>query len=150
MVLVFLSDELEWNFYQLLIIQLFVLQWRGITDTEYTTTQEIIWIYSFCAEKGAKEDTQGLKFFKSYMDDILCTFMGNPLDYLEYANSRHKNLQFTLETPNGSRDLDFTELNSNINEYRKIGCRWYQKAKDTRIIFIFRSCAPSQHKIIVI
>ena len=76
----------------------------------------------------------------------MCTVKENPLDYLEYANSLHKNLQFTLETPNGSVDLAFLDLNMNINEDRKISCYWYQKSTDTGIILNFRSCAPLQHK----
>ena len=80
------------------------------------------------------------------MDDIVCTVKGNPLDYLEYANSLHKNLQFILETPNGSADLAFLDLNINLNEDRKIICHWCQKSTDTGIILNFRSCAPLQHK----
>ena len=107
--------------------------------------QEIVWICSYCAEKGRKEDTLELKLFKVYVDDIVCTVKGNPLDYLEYANSLHKNLQFTLETPNGSGDLAFLELNINLNEDRKISCYWYQKSTDIGIILNFRSCSPLQH-----
>ena len=119
---------------------------QGITYTDYQTMQEIVWISSYFAEKGRKEDTLELKLFKRYVDDIVCTVMGNPLDYLEYANSLHKNLQFTLETPNGSGDLAFLDINININEDRKISCHWYQKSTDTGIILNFRSCAPLQHK----
>ena len=103
--------------------------------------QDIVWICSYCAEKGTKEDTQELKLIKRYVDDTVCTINGNPLDYLEYANSLHKNLQFFLETPNGSGDLAFLDLNINVNEDRKISCRWYQKSIDTGIILNFRSCA---------
>ena len=108
--------------------------------------QEIVWICSYCAEKGRKQDTLELKLFKRYMDDIVCTVKGNPLDYLEYANSLHKNLQFTLETPNGSGDLAFLDLNINLNEDRKISCQWYQKSTDTGIILNLRSCFPLQHQ----
>ena len=76
----------------------------------------------------------------------LCTVKGNPLDYLEYANSLHKNLQFTIQTPNGSGHMAFLDLNINLNEDRKLSCHWYQKSTDTRIILNFRSCAPLQHK----
>ena len=103
--------------------------------------QDIVWICSYCAEKGTKEDTQELKLIKRYEDDTVCTINGNPLDYLEYANSLHKNLQFTLETPNGSGDLAFLDLNINVNEDRRISCRWYQKSIDTGIILNFGSCA---------
>ena len=119
---------------------------HGITDTEYKTMQEIVWICSYCAEEGRKEDTLELKLFEMYVDDIVCTVKGKPLDFLEYANTLHKNLQITRETPNGSGDLAFLDLNINLNEDRKISCHWYQKSTDTCIILNFRSCAPLQHK----
>ena len=124
----------------------FHAKWQGITDTEYQTMQETVWNCSYCAEKVRKADTLELKLFKRYVDDIVCKVRGNPLDYLEYANCLHKNLQFTLETPNGSGDLAFLDLNINLNEDRKIRCHWYQKSTDTGIILNFRSCAPLQHK----
>ena len=80
------------------------------------------------------------------MHDIVCTVKGKPLDYLEYANSLHKNLQFTLETPNGNGNLAFLNLNIKLNEARKISCHWYQKSTDTGIILNFRSCASLQRK----
>ena len=96
-------------------------------------------------QKKVEKRTLELKLFKRYVDDIVCTVKGNPLDYLEYANSLHKNLQFTLETPNGSGDMAFIDLNINLNEDRKISCHCYQKSTDTGIILNFRSCAPLQH-----
>ena len=119
---------------------------QSITDTEHQTMQEFVWIGSYCTEKGRKEDTLELKLFKRYVDDIVCTVKGSPLDYLEYANSLHKNLQFTLESPNGSGDLALLDLNINQNEDRKISCHWYQKSTDTGIILNFRSYAPFKHK----
>ena len=91
-----------------------------ITDTEYQTMRGIVSICSSCTEKGRKEDTLELTLFKRYVDDIVCKVKGNPLDYLEHANSLYKNLQFTLETPNGSGDPAFLDLNINLNEDRKI------------------------------
>ena len=52
------------------------------------------------------------------MKDCAC------LHYPEYANSLHKNLQFTLETPNGSGDLAFLDLNTNVNQGSKISRHW--------------------------
>ena len=49
---------------------------QGITDTEYNTKQEIVWICSYCAEEGRKEETLELKLFKRYVDDIVCTIKG--------------------------------------------------------------------------
>ena len=83
---------------------------QGITDTEYKTMQEVVWICSYCAEEGKKEDTLEMNLFMRYVDDIVCMVKGNPLNYLEYANSFHKNLQFTLETPNGSEYRAFLDL----------------------------------------
>ena len=62
----------------------------------------------------------------------------------ESDNFLHNNLQFTPETPNGSGDLTFLDLDLNVNEYRKISCQCYQKSTDTGIILSFRSCAPLQ------
>ncbi|XP_075247191.1 uncharacterized protein LOC142340502 [Convolutriloba macropyga] len=68
-------------------------------------------ICSYCAEKVSKENTQELKLFKRYVDDIVYIVKKNPLDYLEYAKSLHKDLYFTLETPNDSGDQAFLDLN---------------------------------------
>ena len=48
---------------------------QGITDTEYQTIQEIVWICSYCTEKIRKEDTLDLK---KYVDDIVCTVKKEP------------------------------------------------------------------------
>ena len=120
---------------------------NSITDTEYKKMQEIVIICSYFAEKGAIEDTEELKFFlKRYVDDIVYTVKRNPVDYLEFANSLHKNLQFTLDTPNGSGDLTFINLNIKVINDRKLSCHWYQKQTDTGIILNFSSFAPFQHK----
>ena len=58
----------------------------------------------------------------------------------------HKNLQFTLKTPNGIGDPAILDLNINVNKDRKISYHWNQKSNDTGIILNFRSCAPLQHK----
>ena len=127
----------------------FYAKCQDITDRSYKTMQDIVWICSYCAEKGTKEDTQELKVFKRYVDGIVCTVKGNPLDYLEYANSLHKNLQFTLQTPNGGGELAFLDLNVNMSEDRKISCPWYQKSTDNGVILNFRSCAPLHKKHVI-
>ena len=65
---------------------------QGITDTDYKNMQEIVWISYYCAAEIRKEDTLELKLFKRYVDEIVCAVKENPLDYLESANSLHKNL----------------------------------------------------------
>ena len=99
--------------------------------------QEIVWVCSDCTQKRTKGDTHELKSFKRYVDDIVCTVKGNPLDYLEYKNSLQKNIQLTLETTNGSGDLAFLDLNINVNEDRKMSCNWYRKSTDCGIILNF-------------
>ena len=37
--------------------------------------------------KRYKRDTPKLKLFKRYVNDIVCTIKGNPLNYLERSNS---------------------------------------------------------------
>ena len=76
-------------------------------------------------KKGTTEDTQELNLFKKYADDIVCTVKGNPLDNLDYSNSLDKNLQLIHETPNGSGNLAFLDLNININVDRQIRFHWY-------------------------
>ena len=78
--------------------------------------QDIVWICSYCADKDTKDGTQELKLFKKYVDDIVCTVKTNPLDYIESANSLHKNLQFILDTPKGSEDPAFLDLNIKTNK----------------------------------
>ena len=112
-----------------------------ITDTDFKKKQEYVWICSYCAGKDTREDTQELKSFNRYVDDLVCTVKGNHLGYLEYANSLHVMLKFTLETPRGSGVLAFLDLNINVNEDRKISCQWYQKLTDIDNILDFRSCA---------
>ena len=103
---------------------------QDITDTEYKTMQDIVWIWSSCAEKCTKKDTQELRLFKRYVDDKVCTVRGNPLDYLEYPHSLHKILQFFLETQKGSWDLAFPDINLNVNKDRKIRGHWYKKSTE--------------------
>ena len=95
--------------------------------------QKIVWICSYFAEKGRTEDKWELKLFKRYVDDIVCTVKkGNPLDY--------------LESPNGSGDQAFPDLNINVNHDRKNSCHWHQKSTDTGINTNFHSCALLHHK----
>ena len=78
-------------------------------------------LFLLCRQS-ATEDTEELKMFTKYVNALVCTVKGNPLDYLdyvnslhkislhylEYANYLHKNLQFNLETPNGSGVIGFS------------------------------------------
>ena len=81
--------------------------------------QEIEWICSCCGEKGTMEATLELRLIKRLVHDIVCTVKGDPLEYLDYASSLHKNLHFNLETPNGKEKLTFVDLNINVEDERK-------------------------------
>ena len=96
--------------------------------------------------KKVQKRTQELKLFKRYVDVLVCTVMGYPLEYLGFANSLHKNLQFNLETPNGSGDMTFLDPNINVNKDMTVSCHWYQKSADTGKFLNFRSCAPLKLK----
>ena len=76
---------------------------------------------------------------------MACTVNVNPLDYLEFANSLHKNIKFNLETPNGFEDLALLVLKINVNDIIKTSGQRYQKLTDTGVILNFRSCSPLQH-----
>ena len=51
------------------IQKLVLCKMQDIAETEYLTMQDIVWIFSYCADKGTKVDTQELKLFKSYVDE---------------------------------------------------------------------------------
>ena len=74
----------------------------------------------------------------------VCSVQVNPQEDLEYANSLHKNLQFTLEIPEGNQNLAFPDLNKNATDDRKFSSHWYHKSTDTGTILNFHSRAPLQ------
>ena len=106
---------------------------------DYTNMQETVWICSYCAEKNTTEDTNEFKKFQRFVENLVCTVKGKPLVYLEYANSLHKSLQISLNTPNSNGKQAFLELDINVNDDRKISCHWYQKPTEAGIIIKFRS-----------
>ena len=89
---------------------------------------------------------QELKVFVRYADERVCTVNGNPLEYIEYANSLHKNIEFTLETTNADGELSLPDLNINVNYERPISCNWHNSSTDTGIHLSFRKCALLQHE----
>ena len=95
-----------------------------------------------------KEDTEELKLFKRYVDDIVCTVKGKPLNYIEYTQSLHKHLPYALETPNGGEDVQFLDLNINENEDKKLSCHWYQKLTDSGIILNHSKTPPKVDEIL--
>ena len=106
---------------------------QGITDTSIRTCRKLYGSVPIVRKKVPRR-TQELRIFRRYVDDIVCTVKGDPLEYLENANSLHKHLQFTLETKNCSGDLAFIQLNKNVNKDRKISFQGYQNSTDTGIM----------------
>ena len=51
-----------------------------------------------------------LKLFKRYIKDVVCIVKRNGLEFLEYANSPHKNLHFIIEIPNGNGNEAFLKI----------------------------------------
>ena len=80
------------------------------------------------------------------MGELICTVRVDPDEHLKFANSLHKNLQFTLEKVDMEGNLAFLDINVIVSSKSIINCHWYQKPTDTGIILNLRSCAPLQHK----
>ena len=70
---------------------------------------------------------EGMELSKKYVYGIICTILVNPDEYLKYASSLHKNLQFTLEKLYMEGDLAFLDINLNVSSTSNITCHWYQK-----------------------
>ena len=112
--------------------------------------QDVVWICTYCSNQQTVGHVKAMRLFKRYVDDIICTVRGYPDVYLKFENSVHNNLHFTLEKVNLDGDLAFLGINVNESSKKNFTCQWYQKPTDTGIILNFRSCAPLQHKKIVI
>ena len=57
------------------------------------------------------------------MDNIVRTVKGNPEVVLKAANKLHPNLQFTIEELDSNGNLDFLDLNVNVDSGKK-GHTW--------------------------
>ena len=108
--------------------------------------QEVVWICAYCSNQQTVGRYEEMKLFKRYVDDIICTVLGDPDEFLKFANSLHNNLQFTLEKVYMEEDLAFLYVNVNVSSKSNISCHWYQKPTDTALILNFCSFAPHQHK----
>ena len=76
-------------------------------------TRKILCVCSYFLEKSTSEDT------KAKIIEKLCGWHSvcfqRELDYLGYANSLHKNIQFTPEPANCDGNLALLDLNINLN-----------------------------------
>ena len=88
----------------------------------------------------------GVKTFVRFVDDIVRTVKGDPGVVLAAANKLQPNLQFTLKELDINGNLDFLDLNVNVDSAKKVTRGWYQKPTDTGTNLNFRGCALLQCK----
>ena len=85
-------------------------------------------------------------FYRRYVDDIFAVF-GNrdqALVFLEYINSKHVNIKFTIEE-NNKGIFNFLDVVVNNNDVLTTSV--YHKPTFTGPLINFRSFVPSDHKI---
>ena len=110
----------------------------------------VVWVCSLCKNKTDWDTGNKRKLFERYVDDIICTVKDDPDKLLNRVDKLHNNLEFTIERLNDNRELAFLDMTVHVDINRKITCKWYQKHPDTDTTPNFRSCAPFQHKKMII
>ena len=70
---------------------------QKISNEVYANMQDVVCLCICCSNQQTVERYEGMKLFKNYMDDFICTVRGDPDDFLKFANSLPNNLQFTLK-----------------------------------------------------
>ena len=111
---------------------------------------DVVWVCSLCKNKTDWDTGNKRKLFERYVDDIICTVKDHPDKLLNRVDKLHKNLEFTIERLNDHRELAFLDMTVHVDINRKITCKWYQKHPDTDTTPNFQSCAPLQHKKMII
>ena len=107
---------------------------------QYASITEIAWY----GESGAMKKQKGekgtllVKFFLFYVDDIVRTLEGEPIQVIGVSNSLHPNLQFLLEETIPRDILLFLDLSRNEGQDKAVTCSGYQKPTDFGIILSHR------------
>ena len=83
----------------------FCAKCQKITNDKYANMQDLVCICTYCSNHQKQERSAEMKLFKMYVDDIICTVRVDPDEYLKFADSFYKNLQFTLKKNNMKGDL---------------------------------------------
>ena len=80
-----------------------------------------------------------IKLIKKYVQNIICTVRADIDEYFKFANSLHKNRQFTLEKKNMEEDLASVDINLNLSSKNKITCHvtGFKKTTETGRILNF-------------
>ena len=123
----------------------FYAKCQNIDDQPCAKMKDLVWYCSNNYQKINKLDsepeTERLSFLR-YVDDIICTINCEPDSFLRKVNTLHMKLEFTMEKPNENVNLDFLDMNTNVNSCRESNCEMYKKPTSTGVVLNFRSCAP--------
>jgi len=89
----------------------------------------------------------GPQFYKRYVDDIIAVFNNEyeARDFLTYLNSKHKNIEFTIECEN-DKTLNFLDVTLDTSG-GKLSTRIYRKPTFTGLLMNYFSFTPMTYKI---
>ena len=79
---------------------------QKISDDVYASITEIV-SYCFCRATNKEKDSPQVKWFLSYLDDIVRTVEVELICVLDAANSVQPNLQFTIEETDSEGKFSF-------------------------------------------
>ena len=94
--------------------------------------------------KYLKQSCRNVKFYARYVDDILVMFEDDDHStFLDYINSWHDNLKFTVEI--GMKSIPFLDINLDI-ESNVVNTTVYRKPTYTNLVLNYAACCPLQWK----
>ena len=89
------------------------LGWGNISEPKYADITETVWFCMTCKKQQEADRTvNGVKFFLTYVHDIVRTFKGDPGVFFEAANKKKR---LTIEELDIKYNLAFLDLNSNVD-----------------------------------
>ena len=87
------------------------------------------------------------KFYFRYVDDVIRTLRKGGENYLlDFVNTLHQNLKFTLETPDENNSIAFLDMKVVRNPNGQLSSQWYRKETDTGVLLNFHSLSPDLYK----
>ena len=82
-----------------------------------------------------------------YIDDVIRTLRTGGGKYLlDFVNTMHKNLKFTLEHPDNNSSIVFLDMKIIRHQDGRLTSRWYRKLTDTGVLLNFHSLCPDLYK----
>ena len=101
-----------------------------------------IFVSRFDAELGSFS-----KFYFRYVDDVIWTVRVGGRQYLlDFVNSAHPNLKFTIEEPHETNGLAFLDMKVHRLADGTLSSEWYRKNTDTGILLNFHALGPKIYK----